>query len=297
MRSRQLAAALALAAVALIVVSVIFAAAPDEDQQSFAGLTPPSATGSPVRAKQGPHRRPTPLGPSATPSATPASKPPAARATTSPTPDPAASRVPSPTARPSAAGTPKVIQPAKRYRPGSRGVVYLTFDDGPGPATPQVLSILSRTGSTATFFEMGNHVAAYPSLTRAVRAQGSRVGNHTYDHPDLTKLSPARVSWELAHGPAARCVRPPYGAADPAVRAAIARIGARQVLWTVDTVDWSRPGAAVIAQRASGPNVHAGSIVLMHDGGGDRSETLLALPVIIQNLHLRGYVVRSLPYC
>jgi peptidoglycan/xylan/chitin deacetylase (PgdA/CDA1 family) len=190
-----------------------------------------------------------------------------------------------------------VIRPAKRYRPGSRGVVYVTFDDGPGPYTQQVLNILTSTRSTATFFEMGNHVAAYPALTRAVRAQGSRVGNHTYDHPDLTKLSAERLRWELEHGPAARCVRPPYGATDPAVRAAIGRIGARQVLWTVDTVDWSRPGAGVIAQRASGPNVRAGSIVLMHDGGGDRSETVRALPAIIQNLHLRGYVVRALPSC
>ena len=291
---------LALAAVALIVVSVIFTASPENAPQTLGAIPAPSATAFHAKPKQGPHRRPSPLGPSATPgteapSASPTSG--SSQPTGSASPDTSASRVPSPSTRPSDADTPKVIKPAKTYRPGSRGVVYLTFDDGPGPYTQQVLNILTRTHSTATFFEMGNHVRAYPSMVSAVRAQGSRVGNHTYDHPDLTKLTAQRLTWELANGPAARCVRPPYGATDAAVRAAIARIGARQVLWTVDTVDWSRPGAGVITQRASGQGVRAASIVLMHDGGGDRSETVQALPVIIANLHLRGYVVRALPYC
>ena len=134
-------------------------------------------------------------------------------------------------------------------------------------------------------------------LARRVRAQGNAIGNHTYDHPDLTKLSPAKLTWELDHGPVARCVRPPYGATNAKVRAAIGARGARQVLWSVDTRDWTRPGAMAVFARASGPAVRNGSIVLMHDGGGDRSETVAALPAIIQALHYRGYVVRRLPGC
>ncbi len=193
--------------------------------------------------------------------------------------------------------TPKAVRPAKPLKPGSRGVVYLTFDDGPGPYTPAVLRILRQTHSTATFFEMGNHRQEWPVLARRVRAQGNAIGNHTYDHPDLTKLSPAKLTWELDHGPVARCVRPPYGATNAKVRAAIGARGARQVLWSVDTRDWTRPGAMAVFARASGPAVRNGSIVLMHDGGGDRSETVAALPAIIQALHYRGYVVRRLPGC
>ncbi len=187
--------------------------------------------------------------------------------------------------------------PKKPVKPGSKGVVYLTFDDGPGPYTPEVLKILKDTGSTATFFEMGIRVAEHPALPGQVRAGGNTIGNHTYDHADLTKLTPAKRRAELARGPRARCVRPPYGATNAAVRASIRAYGGREVLWTVDTQDWTRPGAGVIARRASGPQVHNGSIVLMHDGGGDRSQTVRALPVIIKNLQLRGYVVRKLPYC
>lgn len=190
-----------------------------------------------------------------------------------------------------------MIIPAKPVKAGSRGVVYLTFDDGPGPYTASVLKILADTKSTATFFQLGVRRAEYPALARRVRAQGNTIGNHTFDHADLTKLKVGEVRRELANGPDARCVRPPYGATNALVRAAIHRSGAREVLWSVDTRDWTRPGARRIAERASGSAVQRGSIVLLHDGGGDRSQTVRALPVIIKNLQLRGYVVRKLPGC
>jgi peptidoglycan/xylan/chitin deacetylase (PgdA/CDA1 family) len=193
--------------------------------------------------------------------------------------------------------TPRLITPAAGVTPGSRGVVYLTFDDGPGAYTPDVLRILSQTGSTATFFELGVRRAEYPAIAQQVQAQGNAIGNHTYDHADLTRLTAAKLRAELAGGPSARCVRPPFGATNAAVRAAIHRVGARQVLWSVDTLDWTRPGAAAIATRASAPGVRVGSIVLLHDGGGDRSQTVAALPAIIANLHARGYLVRKLPAC
>ena len=248
------------------------------------------------------------VGPSAPTRTTPSAKPsaaPSATPTTSRRRPATGSATESPSATPRSAGsvkptrplTPKVATPAKRLKPGSKGVVYLTFDDGPGPYTPAVLRILRQTGSTATFFQMGNHRQEWPTLALRVRAEGNAIGNHTYDHADLTKLSAAKRTWELANGVAARCVRPPYGATDAKVRAAIRARGAREVLWTVDTWDWTLPGAAKIFARASGPAVHNGSIVLMHDGGGDRAETVAALPAIIQALHHRGYVVRRLPGC
>jgi peptidoglycan/xylan/chitin deacetylase (PgdA/CDA1 family) len=113
----------------------------------------------------------------------------------------------------------------------------------------------------------------------------------------LTALTPRQIQWQLAHGPRSRCVRPPYGATNRIVERILSREGLRQVLWTIDTRDWSRPGTKRIVQAATGPSVRAGSIVLLHDGGGDRSETVAALPHIIAALRHQGYAVRSIPGC
>jgi peptidoglycan-N-acetylglucosamine deacetylase len=187
------------------------------------------------------------------------------------------------------------------YRPSQdakqRGIVYLTFDDGPSAYTPAILNILRATHSTATFFELGFRQAEHPAGAAQVRAEGSNVGNHTYDHPDLTALAAGQIRWQLAHGPRSKCIRPPFGATNPAVRRLLAQQGLREVLWTVDTKDWSRPGTTHIIQAATGPAVHTGSIVLLHDGGGDRSQTAAALPKIISILQQRGYVIRRIPGC
>lgn len=177
------------------------------------------------------------------------------------------------------------------------GTVYLTFDDGPSQYTPAILRILRATNSTATFFELGFRQANYPGAAAQVRAEGSSVGNHTYDHPDLTALKPSEIRSQLTRGPRGRCMRPPYGATNPGVRRIIAQQGLREVLWSIDTLDWSRPGTAKIVKAATGPSVRAGSIVLMHDGGGDRSQTVAALPKIIRTLQQRGFVVRRIPGC
>jgi peptidoglycan/xylan/chitin deacetylase (PgdA/CDA1 family) len=190
---------------------------------------------------------------------------------------------------------------APPYRPNQngkqRGIVYLTFDDGPSAYTPAILNILRATHSTATFFELGFRQAEHPAEAAQVRAEGSNVGNHTYNHPDLTALTSGQIRWQLAHGPRSKCIRPPFGATNPAVRRLLAQQGLREVLWTVDTKDWSRPGTTHIIQAATGPAVHAGSIVLLHDGGGDRSQTVAALPKIISILQQRGYVIRRIPGC
>jgi peptidoglycan-N-acetylglucosamine deacetylase len=206
---------------------------------------------------------------------------------------------PKPVARESM--TPSTPPPPSRKssRPPAnpRGIVYLTFDDGPSPYTPAILDVLRATRSSATFFEVGFRQAKYPAAAARVRAGGSNIGNHTYDHLDLTTLTPTEIRSQVASGPRSRCVRPPFGATNSRVRRVLAQKGLRQVLWTDDTLDWRRPGVTHIVRAATGPKVRAGSIVLMHDGGGDRSQTVAALPHIIATLHQRGYVVRRIPGC
>jgi peptidoglycan/xylan/chitin deacetylase (PgdA/CDA1 family) len=205
--------------------------------------------------------------------------------------------VPRPTTRPTAPRRSVRPTAAPRDTPTRGGTVYLTFDDGPSIYTPQILQILAATHSSATFFQLGSRRALLPAIAQQVTAQGSTVGNHTYDHKDLTKLSGPELAAEIRGGPPSRCVRPPYGATNATVAEAIRRAGARQLLWTVDTLDWTLPGVPSIERAATATTLRSGSIVLLHDGGGDRSQTVAALPGIILNLQHRGFVVRHLPHC
>lgn len=177
-------------------------------------------------------------------------------------------------------------------------VVYITFDDGPSPLyTPQVLKVLSQYGARATFFEVGQNVAAHPSVTTRVYRAGNSVQNHTWSHPDLRKLSGSQFTFQVtatdrqisAHtGYRPCCLRPPYGAVNATVRARAAALGKKLALWTVDPRDWSRPGASVIRSRVLS-HVRPGSVVLLHDGGGDRGQTVAALSGILQTLKSWGY--------
>jgi len=181
-----------------------------------------------------------------------------------------------------------------------RGVVYLTFDDGPGPATPEVLALLAQHHVTATFFVTGANASTNPQLLAAIRAAGHAVGDHTWDHPQLTTLSASGVIDQLTRTEAVigktRCVRPPYGDTSPTIAGIIARRGERQILWDVDPKDWSRPGADVIADRVMS-QVQPGSIVLMHDAGGDRSQSVAALRIILDRLDAQGLRSVALPQC
>lgn len=176
-------------------------------------------------------------------------------------------------------------------------VVYITFDDGPSLYTPQVLKVLAQYGVHATFFEVGQNVAAHPSLTSLVYRRGNSVQNHTWSHPDLRKLSASQFAYQvsatdrqiLSHtGYRPCCLRPPYGAVDAGVRARASAAGKKLALWTVDPRDWSRPGVSVIRNRVLS-HVRSGSVVLLHDGGGDRSQTVAALSGILKTLKARGY--------
>ncbi len=175
------------------------------------------------------------------------------------------------------------------------GTIYLTFDDGPSVYTARVLAILRKYGIKAVFFEVGQNVERYPATMRSVRAAGHLIGNHTWSHLDLTTLSTTSVTWQLNRmeqtiGYRPRCVRPPYGATSSRIASIIANRGQRQILWTVDPRDWSRPGTSTIVNRVLA-QVGPGARILMHDGGGDRSQTVAALDILVPKLRARGYVI------
>ncbi len=183
--------------------------------------------------------------------------------------------------------------------PSTGRTAALTFDDGPTATyTPQILAELAAAGVPATFFTVGNEGAAHPDLLRAEAQSGHSVEDHTWDHADLTKLTPAAAASELertaeliqqATGTRPVCFRPPYEATNPTVVSIAAALGLTQTLWNVDPTDWKRPGAAVIVANVlthvTGQNV----VIILHDGGGDRSQTVAALPAIIAGLRARGY--------
>ena len=177
-------------------------------------------------------------------------------------------------------------------------VVALTFDDGPDPTwTPQVLEVLRRSATPATFFEIGRQIATYPQLSRQVSAAGHVVANHTWNHPNLAGVSPGAWDTEVDQtsraisfvtGQGNRCLRPPYGGVSPSVVGLATQRGLATVTWSVDSADYTRPGADVIAARALG-GLSDGAILLFHDGGGDRSQTVAALPRIIDGIRAQGY--------
>jgi peptidoglycan/xylan/chitin deacetylase (PgdA/CDA1 family) len=183
------------------------------------------------------------------------------------------------------------------------GEAALTFDDGPGDATPAVLDILERYRIPATFFVVGRAVSGHRSLLARMRDDGDTVENHTWDHPHLTKLSAGAVATQLARtnaaisaaiGVAPACFRPPYLDTDSAVVSGAAALHLHQVLANVNPGDYSRPDPAVIAQRILSVAHGQAVVVGLHDGGDDRSRTVAALPVVIDGLTAAGYHFVSL---
>ena len=166
----------------------------------------------------------------------------------------------------------------------------MTFDDGPWPVqTKQVVDILERFHVPGSFFMIGNLVERYPGIVRMVAEAGMRIGDHSWDHPvapALADLSRERVAEEIGRtadalgslGVVSRLFRPPGGSFDAAVLREAERQRMRVVTWSVDPRDWnSRTSSRQITHRVLGA-VEAGSIVLLHDGGGDQSATIRALP-------------------
>jgi peptidoglycan/xylan/chitin deacetylase (PgdA/CDA1 family) len=178
--------------------------------------------------------------------------------------------------------------------------VALTFDDGPSPTyTRKILSILRRLNAPATFFVIGIRAREYPSLVREEIGAGMTVGNHSWDHPNspaFAKLSAAHIGSEILRadqclqsmGATPAFFRPPGGSFSPEVIGAAKDVDERIVLWDVDPRDWARGRTwRQIVQSVLG-SVHPGAIVDLHDGGGDRSATVKALPHIIKGIRARN---------
>ncbi|MBB2955532.1 peptidoglycan/xylan/chitin deacetylase (PgdA/CDA1 family) [Bifidobacterium commune] len=182
-------------------------------------------------------------------------------------------------------------------KPEGRNVIALTFDDGPSEYSAQILDILKEKGVKATFFDVGQHSAAEPQMEQRMVAEGHQVASHSNTHVDMFKLNPQQLQAELsqsldniekASGVTTKMLRAPYG-----------NFGAEQwryagdlidcnVMWSIDTMDWKLPGAQAISDAVL-LKAYNGAVVLMHDGGGDRTQDVEALPGIIDGLKAQGF--------
>src|SRR4051794_26235417 len=220
------------------------------------------------------------------------------------TPPPAtAAKAPSAAAQVASAGR----KPRPHAHPDGRAVnckvrkcIALTFDDGPGPYTHRLLRELADKHTHATFFLIGRNVAAHPHLVRQEVRAGHAIGNHTWDHPDLTTLTPRQVRSQIdrtaraikrAAGISTDLVRPPYGATDAKVDQQLRRRGDAEILWNVDTQDWLNRSTSITTERALA-GATRGGIILMHD---IRPTTVDAVPRIIHELRQRGYALVTIP--
>ncbi len=177
----------------------------------------------------------------------------------------------------------------------ARKEIALTFDDGPHPGyTPQLLAVLKRYNVPATFFLVGEMAERSPELVRDELAQGDSIGNHTYHHVSLVKITPDEAAAEIRAcdlvlqsitGKTAHLFRPPGGVYDSAVAREAAAQGYTTVLWTDDPGDYASPGIETIEKRTV-KTAHNGGILLLHDG---IQQTVDALPTIIQTLRAEGY--------
>lgn len=193
--------------------------------------------------------------------------------------------------------------PPPTVPPANGSVVYFTFDDGPHPTyTPQVLDVLARYGAKGTFFVVGQAVGPQAAIVGRMLREGHSVQNHTWAHPDLSKVGRDQFFSEItatndaivaAGGRRPGCLRPPYGARNSSVDGWAAEAGLRITLWQVDPQDWRRPGVDVIVDnivRFARP----GSVILLHDGGGNREQSVAALDRALSRLSSAGYRFEAL---
>lgn len=184
--------------------------------------------------------------------------------------------------------------------------IVLTFDDGPDPEwSPKVLDRLARYDAHAVFFVTGTMASRHPDLVRRMIDEGHEVGLHTFNHPDLSLQSKARIDWELAQnqlalagsaGVRTSLFRPPYSSHSDALDNAswpvteyIGSLGYISAFNDTDSKDWARPGVDAIVERATPKKPGDGAVVLMHDSGGDRSQTVAALDRLLPQLKSEGY--------
>jgi peptidoglycan-N-acetylglucosamine deacetylase len=178
--------------------------------------------------------------------------------------------------------------------------VALTFDDGPDPTwTPEILQVLAHHHVTAVFCEIGYAVDAYPRVVRRVVRGGHLLCDHTQTHDEhLASRSEKRIRWEIrhakrgivaaTHGTRPLFFRAPGGNWSSRVERIAGDYGLTPLKWNVDPQDWSRPGVHAIVHTVM-EQVRPGGIILMHDGGGDRSQTVAALRIVLRKLTKLGY--------
>jgi len=178
-----------------------------------------------------------------------------------------------------------------------RKVVALTFDDGPWPDTEAFVKVLERKKVPGTFFLIGEQIRGHEALLQRELRDGDMIGNHTYTHANVAggggsaahQITSTTKAIQHATGGFTPCIfRPPYGASSGSLVSLARGMGMATIEWDVDPTDYSRPGADAVYQRLVG-GARNGSILLMHDGGGPRGQTLAALPRVIDTLRSRGY--------
>jgi peptidoglycan/xylan/chitin deacetylase (PgdA/CDA1 family) len=181
--------------------------------------------------------------------------------------------------------------------------IALTFDDGPGPFTPRILSILEQQSVPATFFEVGVLERYFHDSTAEQVAHGFPIGDHTQSHAPMAKLPAGEQRAQILQqisatgnygAPFPRLFRPPYGLWNQTTLRILQGFKMLMVMWTIDTEDYKRPGVQAIVSRVLA-GATPGAIVLLHDAGGSREQTVEALPEIISGLRARGYKLVTVP--
>jgi peptidoglycan/xylan/chitin deacetylase (PgdA/CDA1 family) len=210
---------------------------------------------------------------------------------------PAASPIPSPSPSSSPESSSGATKPATWFSVNVDGpYIAMTFDDGPSPeTTPQLLDILKQRNIKATFFMIGQNAEQSPAIVQRILAEGHEIGNHSWTHPQLSKLSDDRVTEEINKTQAAiksACgytpvlLRPPYGAITARQKDWIEKqFGLSVIIWSVDPFDWKRPGASVIEQRILA-GARPGAIILSHD---IHKQTVDAMPATLDALAAKGF--------
>lgn len=195
-----------------------------------------------------------------------------------------------------------VVERANVHPEGDQKLVALTFDDGPTEYTNKYLDILDQYGAKATFCELGSQISEYPDASKRVVSEGMQLISHTWDHQQMTKLSADQVRSELdksfqeindVTGVTTTALRQPYGSMNSNVWLYSGGSMSVAFFWTHDSEDWRRPGADKIVANCTS-YYQPGSIILMHDGGGNRDQDLEALPKIIQAWQDQGYTFVTL---
>jgi peptidoglycan-N-acetylglucosamine deacetylase len=187
--------------------------------------------------------------------------------------------------------------------PRNRRAIALTFDDGPWYDTPEFLRILERKHVPATFFQIGRQIGQYgPGVDRRMLADGDIIGDHTWNHADVA-AGGAFAAHEITSTAAAirrltgfqPCLfRAPGGAVGPSLISGARRLGFLTIQWNIDPRDWAMPGSGAILANVLA-NARNGAIIIQHDGGGNRSQTLAALPAEIDRLRARGFNLVTVP--